>query len=334
MPETQILEETKNSSSHDVNNHGISVAHSTNLHIDRAKEAKVVRKLDLYITPVLFIVYLSCFIDRANIGNVKVAGMPEEIGATNQQYPPAVSLFVTYVPVEVPAVLLVKRFEPRFVLTVLCVIWSVTTVASGLIRNVGGLCACRLVLGVCEGSLFPSLNIYLTMVYERDEIKKRTSYLVSCMALSGAFGGLLAYGLLQMDGVGAYAGWRWMCLIKGAFGITCAFAVWFELPSDVRKAYFLSDEERVIMDMRHQACNSAVKYFACFVCTIAVYNGTGLNLAWLNVNTAPQYRRATAIEMQQTVGNTAGAVADQIYRSSPYLLVKVSRLVPYLSPSI
>ncbi|KAJ0274902.1 hypothetical protein CBS470a_011561, partial [Colletotrichum nupharicola] len=34
--------------------------------------------------------------------------------------------------------------------------------------------------------------------------------------------------------------------------------------------------------------NNAVKYFACFVCTIAVYNGTGLNLAWLNVNMAPQ----------------------------------------------
>ncbi|KAJ0323948.1 hypothetical protein COL5a_008064 [Colletotrichum fioriniae] len=253
MPETQSLEETKNSISHNVKNHDISVAHSTDIQSDRAKEAKVVRKLDLYITPVLFIVYLSCFIDRANIGNVKVAGMPEEIGATNQQYSTAVSLFfVTYVPVEVPAVLLVKRFEPRFVLTALCIIWSVTTVANGLIRNVGGLYACRLVLGACEGGLFPSLNMYLTMVYKRDEIAKRTSYLVSCTALSGAFGGLLAYGLLQMDGVGGYAGWRWVYLIEGAFSVTCTFAVWFGLPSDVRKAYFLSEEERIIMDMRHQ----------------------------------------------------------------------------------
>ncbi|KAK1462900.1 major facilitator superfamily transporter [Colletotrichum cuscutae] len=94
--------------------------------------------------------------------------------------------------------------------------------------------------------------MYLTMVYERDGIAKRTSYLVSFTALFGAFGSLVAYGLLQMDGVGGYAVWRWMCLIEGAFSITCAFAVWFGLPSDVRKAYFLSDEERVIMDMRHQ----------------------------------------------------------------------------------
>lgn len=66
--------------------------------------------------------------------------------------------------------------------------------------------------------------------------------------------------------------------------------------------------------------SNAVKYFACFVCTIAVYNGTGLNLAWLNVNVAPQYRRATAIGIQLTIGNTAGAVAGQLYRESPFYL--------------
>lgn len=65
---------------------------------------------------------------------------------------------------------------------------------------------------------------------------------------------------------------------------------------------------------------NAVKYFATFVCTIAVYNGTGLNLAWLNVNMAPQYRRATAIGIQQTIGNSAGIVAGQVYRKSPYML--------------
>jgi hypothetical protein len=66
--------------------------------------------------------------------------------------------------------------------------------------------------------------------------------------------------------------------------------------------------------------NNAVKYFATFVCTIVVYNGTGLNLAWLNVNMAPQYRRATAIGIQQTIGNSAGIVAGQVYRKSPYML--------------
>ncbi|RDW61720.1 allantoate permease family MFS transporter [Aspergillus mulundensis] len=402
---------------------------SEELSIDPAKEKRVLAKLDIFLTPVLFIVYLSCFIDRSNIGNVKVAGMPEDIGASTSQFSAAVSLFyATYVTVEVPSVILVKRFSPRYILTFLCIIWSVTTIANGLIHNIGGLYVCRLVLGACEGGLFPSLNMYLTLVYKREEMARRVSYLMSCTALSGAFGGLLAYGLLQMDGVGRYAGWRWVYLIEGAFSILCALAIFFGLPDDPTNAYFLTQEEKSIMAIRHQQrqaymgpdeldwreiklaftdpkvwlcaatqfCqniltygfstflpsilaamgygtlqanyltipvyvfgaigfftfallsdryalagpfllltnafgiigyalllgvrSNAVKYFATFICTIAVYNGTGLNLAWLNVNMAPQYRRATAIGIQQTVGNAAGIVAGQIYRSAPYYL--------------
>lgn len=69
-----------------------------------------------------------------------------------------------------------------------------------------------------------------------------------------------------------------------------------------------------------QANSSGVQYFATFLCAIAVYVGPGINLTWLNVNFAPHYRRATAIGLQQTMGNTAGIVAGQIYRTAPYRL--------------
>lgn len=36
--------------------------------LDPKAERKVVAKLDLFLTPILFIIYLCCFIDRANIG--------------------------------------------------------------------------------------------------------------------------------------------------------------------------------------------------------------------------------------------------------------------------
>lgn len=66
--------------------------------------------------------------------------------------------------------------------------------------------------------------------------------------------------------------------------------------------------------------STGVRFFATFLCAVAVYTGPGLNLTWLNVNSAPHYRRATAIGMQQTIGNCAGIVAGQIYRNSPYVL--------------
>ena len=53
---------------------------------------------------------------------------------------------------------------------------------------------------------------------------------------------------------------------------------------------------------------------------MAVYNGPGINVTWINVNVAPHYRRATTIGFQQTIANTAGIVAGQIYRTAPYKL--------------
>jgi hypothetical protein len=66
--------------------------------------------------------------------------------------------------------------------------------------------------------------------------------------------------------------------------------------------------------------NIGVKYFATYLCAVAVYVGPGINLTWLNVNVAPHYRRATAIGFQQSMGNSAGIVAGQIYRNAPYKL--------------
>jgi MFS family permease len=142
-------------------------------------------------------------------GNVKVANMPEDIHASDSQFSTAVSIFyVTYVLFESPWAVLMKKLTPRNILTGLCIVWSLTTIFTGFIESVGSLYATRLILGACEAGLFPCLNLYLTMVYRREEQAKRVSYLLSCAAISGAVGGLLAYAILHMDGIAGKAGWR------------------------------------------------------------------------------------------------------------------------------
>lgn len=64
--------------------------------------------------------------------------------------------------------------------------------------------------------------------------------------------------------------------------------------------------------------NDAVKYFACYLITFSLYTGTGLNISWLTNNVAPHYKRATALGLNQTLGNLSGAIAGQIYTKSPY----------------
>jgi MFS family permease len=136
--------------------------------------------------------------------------MPQDIRASDQEFSTAVSIFyATYVTFETPWAVLLKKLTPRYVITGLCVVWSLVTIFSGLITNIGGLYTTRLLLGVCEAGLFPSLNLYLTMIYKREEQAKRVSYLFVATAISGAVGGVLAYGILLMDGVSGLAGWRY-----------------------------------------------------------------------------------------------------------------------------
>jgi len=51
-------------------------------------------------------------------------------------------------------------------------------------------------------------SIYLTLFYNKRELALRVGYLFVSSAVAGAFGGLVAYGIGHMDGVGGYRSWR------------------------------------------------------------------------------------------------------------------------------
>jgi MFS family permease len=77
-------------------------------------------------------------------------------------------------------------------------------------------------LGVAESGLFPGVVFYLSNWYKRNERQYRISLFFSCASLAGAFGGILAWGISHMRGVGGYAGWRWIfILVRGSF---CCFS--------------------------------------------------------------------------------------------------------------
>lgn len=88
------------------------------------------------------------------------------------------------------------------------------------------------------------------MNYRPSEQGVRFSYIYLCAALSGAFGGLLAYGLVQMDGVAGWEGWRWLYAIEGAITFCMAPLAFFWLPDELTSAWFLNSEERELAGLR------------------------------------------------------------------------------------
>lgn len=91
----------------------------------------------------------------------------------------------------------------------MAICWGIIASLTGLTNNYASLIACRLLLGLAEGPLFPSLVVYMTLFYTRKELAVRFGYLVMGAALAGAVGGLLAYAVGYMDGTHGMRAWRW-----------------------------------------------------------------------------------------------------------------------------
>ena len=77
------------------------------------KQAKLTRKIDLHIVPPVAIIYMFCFLDRANVGNARLAGMERDLGMSGSDYNILLTAFyVAYIVFELPSNLLCKVVGP------------------------------------------------------------------------------------------------------------------------------------------------------------------------------------------------------------------------------
>ncbi|KAJ5751138.1 hypothetical protein N7533_008166 [Penicillium manginii] len=218
------------------------------LSIDAAREKALVWKQDLRVVPLSAFIYLLCYLDRSNIGNAKTLNadtgndLVTETKITNFQYTIALMVFlIAYAIFEVPSNYLLKKLKPSRWIAFLMLSWGALTIGLGGVNNYGELTAVRFLLGAIEAGLFPGLVYYLTFWYRTS---LRVALILASATLAGAFGGAIAYGVGQMNGVNGISAWRYLFYIEGAPSCASAFLVWFLLPDYPETASWLSDEEK------------------------------------------------------------------------------------------
>ena len=246
-----------------------------------AEQKRIIRRIDVRLVLTLGFMYTVSLMDRTNLGSAVVAGMAVDLVLTGSRYSIIVLVFfITYVILQPPATVVLRKVGPRIFLPCITLLWGATMICFGFLKTWTQMLGLRLVLGVFEAGFFPGCAYLLSCWYPRYELQKRNAvfYLIGSMA--SAFSGILAYGLMQMKGLGSgaglgehygptkahpkapsgikpgIAGWRWIFIMEGV--ITCllsifAFFVIVDFPEYANKTFgfkFLTEKEAAFVVAR------------------------------------------------------------------------------------
>ncbi|KAI0307925.1 MFS general substrate transporter [Multifurca ochricompacta] len=233
------------------------------------------RKIDFRLLPWLALLYLMNFLDRGSIGNARLYNMQKNLHITDNQYLFALTVFFfPYALFEVPSNLALRYLRPSRWLSFIVFVWGAAMTFHGLAHNYGDLIGLRFLLGLAEAGLYPGIVFYLSCWYKRSELGSRVAIFFSSATVAGAFSGLLAAAIHNMDGVGGRPGWAWIFILEGLATILIAVASFWVLQDFPETAKFLTEAERVFTirglqeDMRFSAGGEEFKLAYLWQCLL------------------------------------------------------------------
>lgn len=235
---------------------------------DPKAEAKLRRKIDLMIVPTVALLYLFCFIDRANIGkfsfqhpgrkkpqllltrysptgNARLAGLEIDLDLQGYDYNALLSVFyISYILFEIPSNVACKWIGPGWYIPAISLGFGACSVATAFVTTKQQAAGVRFVLGIFEAGMLPGIAYYLSRWYRRSELTFRLALYIIMAPLAGAFGGLLASGILTLDKFGSLTSWRMIFAIEGIITVGLSVISFFTLTDRPATAKWLTQEER------------------------------------------------------------------------------------------
>jgi ACS family tartrate transporter-like MFS transporter len=200
------------------------------------------RKLMWRIVPLVFVLYIISYLDRANVAFVQDK-MSDDLGFSHTVFGEGVSFFyVGYLLLEIPGALLVEHWSARKWFSRILLTWGACSMGLALVRLPWHFFLVRFLLGLAEAGFFPGLVVYFTHWFPRPDRARALAGLILSVPLSQALGAWMTEQILQIHWLDL-AGWQWVFLIEGIPAVVMGIAVLFLISDRPRQASWLRPEE-------------------------------------------------------------------------------------------
>ncbi|KAF9484547.1 MFS general substrate transporter [Pholiota conissans] len=222
--------------------------------IDPILEKRLVRKLDFAMLPLFTLIYCLNFIDRTAIGNAKIAGLEKDLGMTGFDFNIALTIFyVCFTIADIPSNIIMKLMGSTWI-AIQIILFGLITLGTTFIKTYEQLIVTRIFLGIAESGTLSGLVYLLSRYYRRKELVIRIGIFFGLSpTLAGAFGGLLASGLLSIRDFGVVHSWRKIFFVEGIITTGVGILLLFFIPADPLKSRLLNETERELTFARLNA---------------------------------------------------------------------------------
>src|SRR5258705_7161271 len=211
---------------------------------DMGLAERTLRKVRLRIFPLMMLLYVSCYVDRTNIGFAK-AGLSRDVGLGDAAYGLAAGIFfIGYVLFEVPSSAGMVRFGARKWLAFIVISWGVFATAMALITGATSFNIVRFLLGVAEAGFFPAVFFYFTLWFPVAQRLVVFGIFTVAAPVANALGASVSGLILNLDNAWGLHGWQWLFIIEGTPAIALGIVAGVLLPNRPAQATWLRPAER------------------------------------------------------------------------------------------
>ncbi|KAF9469334.1 major facilitator superfamily domain-containing protein [Collybia nuda] len=218
--------------------------------LDPEVAARLRRKIDWHLMPLMCTMYLMTFADKTTLGQSAVLGIIPAAKLNQNQFNWLGTIFfLAYLVFEYPQNLALQRFPVGKWMSINIFVWAVALLAHASCKSFGALFAVRFILGLCEGAITPGFMIVTSMFYTREEQTQRVGYWFLMNGFAIIFLGLVSFGLLHTN-THNFMPWQWLMIVTGIITLITAVLFWFYFPDSPTTARFLTPEERILAVQR------------------------------------------------------------------------------------
>jgi ACS family tartrate transporter-like MFS transporter len=221
---------------------------------DEDVDPRIVRRKVVWrIVPLIFVLYVVAYLDRANVGFAKLQMEKKLPGFTPEVFGWGFGIFFAgYLLLEIPGALLVEHWSARKWFARILITWGFCSMGLALVRTPWQFYLARFLLGLAEAGFFPGVIVYFTHWFPRAERGRAMAGLVLGVPLSLALGSQVSGLLLQQTWFGL-DGWKLLFIFEGLPAVLLGVALPFIMTDRPRHAKWLTAGERDWLEQKLEA---------------------------------------------------------------------------------